>query len=254
MTKTKMNIAILVSGPPRFNKDLNDFIKNIQGIGSADWFFYLNNNNNLPDKPNPDYKRLHIADSWRYCTNEDWARNKIQSNLPENHHVVDLQFYDHEQVNIPQDGFVTRHIWRMHHHWKQVDLMRQAEEARKGQKYDLVIRARSDMGIDRVIDLQSIKNSGYVEVPRDNWHGNPSICDLMGIGTSEQMSVYCDLFNHSLDYVRKGKCAYHPESLLACHLQENQIPYRATGWNYVIWTSVLTRSDGTEYYDFGTWE
>jgi len=249
-----MKIAILVSGPPRFNKDLDEFIKNINGFDSADWFFYMCNNNNLPDKPGPDYKKIHISDSWRYCNDIEWAKNKIKSNLPNNHRVADFKFYDHEQVPIPSDSFVTKHIWRMHHHWKQVDLMRQREEERTGHTYDMVIRARSDMGINVPIDLQKIKESGYIEVPRDNWHGAPAICDLMGIGTSEQMKIYCDVFNHSLNYVRTGKCVYHPESLLACHLQTNRIPYRSNSWNYVIWTTTLTRDNGVEYLDFGNWE
>ena len=253
-----MRVAILVSGPPRFNKDFNNFINNIYGFETADWFFYLGNNNIPPDKSvnfklDTNYKTIHIADCWRYNKDTEWAKNKILSKLPSNHKLAGLTLYDAEEVIIPNHPAVSKPCWRMHHHWKQVDLMRQAEEEKYG-KYDLVIRTRPDLGIDRPLDLRLFKDTGFVDVPKDNWHGYGfTICDLASIGSSDHMSVYCDLFNRSLEYTNKG-VVYHNETLLAYHLQFNNIPYRASGWNYLIWTSRYIRNDGVETYDFGGWD
>ena len=50
------------------------------------------------------------------------------------------------------------------------------------------------------------------------------ICDLFGIANSETMTVYCDLHNQALEHHRAG-CIFHPETLLAKHLQYNNKRY-----------------------------
>ena len=255
-----MKIAILISGPPRFNNDLNSFIANMSGNNTYDWFFYLNNNNQGPDKESSSIG--YIPKTWKYFTDVEWAKSKIKSNLPDNHKIADFKIYDHSLVEIPsvlppspaQAPTWHQRIWKLHHHWHQVDLMRQAEEERLGEKYDLVIRTRPDSGLKGVINLDEIKRLGYVEVPIENWHGNPSISDIIGIGSSEQMKIYCDLYNYSLKYFQQGRCAYHNESLLAYHLISNNVPYRANGWTYELWNNIVVENNGEKHVAWSNWE
>lgn len=255
-----MKVAILISGPPRFSNDLNSFIEHMKGDHTYDWFFYLNNNNPMPDKIGSTVP--HIPESWRYFTDIEWAKNKIKSNLPNNHKVVNIEIYDHSLLNIPDNlpvspsnnSFLNTRIWRQHHHWYHVDLLRRAEEDRLGEKYDLVIRTRPDSGLKGIIDLDEIKRSGHVEVPTENWHGSPSICDIIGIGTSEQMKIYCDLYHYSLDYYLQGKCTYHFESLLAYHLKLNNIPYRSNKWSYDLWNNFVMENNERKHIVWSNWE
>ena len=260
-----MKLAILISGPPRFNKDFDSLIENVKEATSVDWFFYLCNNNPLPDKFNEGITERHfISKTWRFFTDIEWAKNKIKSNLPEHHRIADFKVYDHSLIDIPlsvppsppNNSMLNHRVWRTHHHWKQVDLMRQAEEERMGQQYDLVFRARPDTGLVNVLNLEQIKQSGFVEIPTDCWHGNPPISDILAIGGSDQMKIYCDLYNNSLRYYQQGTCAYHAESLLGRHLQENKVPYRTNNWTFVMWreSSIIKDADGTEHWDWGNWE
>jgi len=61
-------------------------------------------------------------------------------------------------------------------------------------------------------------------------HGGIWMCDLFGMGTSETMTKYCDLYNQILDHHRQGTI-FHPETMLGKHLQKNDCRYDGMGFN-----------------------
>ena len=134
-----MRIAVLISGSPRFCAGLDTFINGLTGFETADWYVDLWSNNPPPDKLGYESHVL-VAPSWRYITQE-WAVNKIKSNLPPNHQLVALSLYDNELIEYPtvtgpqiyHNSFPS--IWKMHLGWKRVDFLRQSS----GIQYDLVM-------------------------------------------------------------------------------------------------------------------
>jgi hypothetical protein len=249
-----MKIAVLIAGPPRFSTELDTFINSLRGYDQADWFFYLWKNNNPPDKH--DYPSIKlIPDNWRY-PDEEWAKNKIIENLPKNHRLVDLKFFDPAKLDIPDiknPRATIWTVWRMFFSWHQADLLRQAEENRSG-KYDIVIRHRPDAGITNIIDLEEVKNKDGISFPNHMWYGfgNNQICDIMAAGNSEQMKIYSDAVNHLVKYANEDEIPYHPETMLAYHLQKNCIPVLKGNWGITL-RSEMVEQNGTHILNAGRW-
>jgi hypothetical protein len=249
-----MKIAILIPGPPRFSAEFDTLINNLQVYTQVDWFFYLWKNNTPPDKHDCPNIKL-IPDNWRH-PNEEWAKNKIIENLPEKHRLVNLKFFDPNElvipnVNNPRATIWT--VWRMFFSWHQADLLRQAEENQSG-KYDIVIRHRPDAGITNTIDLVEVKNKNGISVPNNGWYGfgDSKICDIMAAGNSEQMKVYSDVINHIINYANIDGVPYHPETMLAYHLQKNKIPINTHNWGYTLRSEMFEQS-GTHILNAGGW-
>jgi hypothetical protein len=92
-------------------------------------------------------------------------------------------------------------------------------------KYDVVIRARSDVGITALLDLRSIDPEHIKQniiMPENQWAG--SACDQFGMGSSDNMNIYCNLVNHAEGYPYSHEPRWHPESNLGHHLALNNIP------------------------------
>lgn len=252
-----MKIAILISGSPRFTKDLDSFIDNLEGVNSADWFVFLWRENNPPDKLGyPGY--ILVSEKWRNI-DYSWAKNKIESNLPTNHKLCGLELYDSSLIEYPtitgpQDHHINfSSIWKMHLGWNLVNKLKQ----NYSEKYDLVIRTRPDLSLTDKLDLRVIKqklieNPRSVFVSKEGQYGhNYHINDCIAISTEENISIYSDLINHSVSYNKSG-IMFHPENILAYHLIQNNL-------NIVPYISVELRKyftkniDGEFISDFGRW-
>jgi len=248
-----MKVAFLLTASPRFCNEFDKFINSLKNFSQVDYFCYLWNNNQPPDKPGYEDQIL-LSERWRY-PDPMWAEEKIKTNLPSGHILKRLVFQDPERIPIPKvtpHGAVVWSVWRMHYSWHQADLLRQQEETVSG-PYDLIIRGRPDIGIVGDIDLTGFKNTDSIWVPNHGWHGfGHSICDIMALGTRDTMKTYCDVINHSLHYVRNGACPFHPETMLAYHLRANKIPVRPGNWGYTIRPDLYKVND-YQTVNFGRW-
>jgi len=221
-----MKIAILISGSPRFTKELDDFISNLKGFESADWFISLWKENNQPDKLGyPGF--VLVSDNWRNI-DLNWAKNKIEQNLPPNHKLCKLELHDHSIIQYPTISGPQEHhinflnIWKMHLGWNLVEKLRQSHN----EEYDLVIRIRPDLALTEPVNLLDLKkqlenNPKLVFVAKNGQHGiTHHINDLIAISTPDNITTYTDLINHSLEYNNSG-IIFHPENMLAYHLIKN---------------------------------
>jgi hypothetical protein len=217
-----MKVAIIIGGEPRFREFFDDFLFNLKNYDQVDWFFYFWKTN--PSVHPIDPYRRPVPLPWQNIPSVEWAINKINNYLPENHKVARLELGDYAGDE-PLIELQFTSLYR-------ADLLRQQYEKENGE-YDLVIRARLDRSLHSPVDLLDIKNQINQEpnlmfTPNDSRHiyegdgWKYGMNDQIAISSSKNMSVYTDLINHITDYVKVGM-PRHAEALLNYHLVHNGV-------------------------------
>jgi hypothetical protein len=126
---------------------------------------------------------------------------------------------DHDIYNTP----FARETVSMYNSYFMVNQMKQLHEKNHGFKYDWVIRSRPDFRLNKDIPLDQLDNEKlYVVeagIPTD---GNRAIDCNFAFSNSENMDVYCNLFNNIEEYILND-CAgpVVGEPLLFHHLYKN---------------------------------
>jgi hypothetical protein len=244
-----MKAAVLISGQPRFTRELDDFLKNLINYDQLDFFFYLWNATAGENE--------FITPSWPNSV--EGIRAKISANLPPNSNIIKLEIVDQPTYNPTKEYKLTpwtnaNNMWLMFYGIKKVNQLREEWEAEHG-NYDLVIRARPDVGIDKPLDLKYTKefinqNPNYIIMPNNHRHGiGIAVNDMIGVGAGSTMSVYSNVFDH-LDQYHDSNVPYHNETLLGHHLNVNGIQYPATD------ITVVFRQYHHPHHgkiDFGNW-
>ena len=220
-----MKTAILINAQPRFTREFDEFLDNLKNYNELDFFFYI-----WTAKHN---ENMLIPRSWPL--DKESVRNKIVNTLPTNSNLIALEVVDPPEYTVPSTIQTNpwtnmRHVWNNYYSLKQVNLLREQHNV----DYDLVIRARGDIGVTTPIDLKEIhshliKNPKMIVSPDNLRNGlGCSLNDCMSIGTSETMSIYCNAIDKFENYHTQG-VPYHAETLLAHHLNVNGIGYPLTG-------------------------
>jgi len=244
-----MKAAILISGQPRFTREFDEFLFKLTGYDHLDFFFYL------WDSKASDSE--FIPTTWPDTL--EGIKSKILSNLPPNSNIARLEIVAQPEYSPTKEYNLTpwtnaSNMWRMFYGIKQVNQLREDWEKAHGE-YDLVIRARPDVGLGNMLDLKESKeylnlNPDAILVPNNHRHGiNISINDMIGIGSSSTMSIYARVFDH-LDQYHDDRVSYHNETLLGHHLNVNNIKYPANNIN-VVFREYHHPHHGK--YDYGRW-
>lgn len=250
--RTHMKVAAMIAGLPRFSREFDDQLANLQNA-EVDWFFCLWKGKFTGVNDN------YVADTWPVDSREK-TLEKLQANLPSNHRVTVLELpelppYPHEgrQLNVTHWTTVPN-IWNMWYGLKLVNDMRLAYEAEHG-VYDLVIRTRPDITINNPINLQAAKqwldaNPTCLLTPADGRTGMVGypINDQFAIGLGSTITEYCKCFDHLFEYNDRG-VPYHAESLLAYHFLQTGITTPMTDFTQSI--RIYKNADGTP--DYGHW-
>jgi hypothetical protein len=245
-----MKTAILINAQPRFTREFDDFLDNLKNYDELDFFFYI-----WTAKHN---ESMLIPRSWPL--DEKSVRNKIINTLPEHCNLIALEVADPPEYIVP-DYIQTNpwtnmiHVWNNYYSLKQVNILREQHDV----DYDLVIRARGDVGTTTPIDLQVIhdhlmRNPKMIISPDNLRNGlGVSLNDCMAIGTGETMSIYANAIDKFETYHRQG-VPYHAETLLACHLNVNGISYPLTGIHQIKNEYQTPRSlSHPDSVDYGRW-
>jgi hypothetical protein len=257
-----MRAAVLVSGEPRFCKELDLFMERVTGFDRIDWFACLWNRN----QPVSDYWRSQqsqlVAPAWLEF-DHDWAWNRIKSNLPVGHHLAQLELQDQYQLTFAshgRDDGVTNvaNGWKMYWGNWRTDQMRQQQEQQQGWAYDLVIKIRPDMMLHDTLDLvhcARILNASpnAVIMPNNTRAGyGYAVSDLMALGTGTAMATYAGCYHYIEHYVAQGKI-FHPETILGDYLKHKGITIQTAGFNIDI-RQLGQRISANQYIsDFGRW-
>jgi hypothetical protein len=242
--------AVLISGEPRFCAEFDQLVNNLKGCDQIDWFFYLwKTSQNYPHQ-------TAIADSWLDIKSKEWASDVIQANLPVGHNVAGVELVDQTQFiypDKPHPHYVNpRHIWIMYQGIYGAYKMLENQGP-----YDLIIRARPDVDLDREVNLQEVRdrlnekpNSIFSNSEHVHGYGY-KINDWVGVGLPDTMKVYTDLVNRMEQYTNEG-VTVHGETMLAYHLHKNNIQVQTDLFNFNL--RVLgTRKDNIYYSNFGRW-
>ena len=219
-----MRVALLLSGEPRFCSEFDLFLENLRGYDQVDWFVWLWRDSQCEEHRGVDV----VAPSWRHLDYRS-THDRLASYLPTGHQLTELSIVDKSAYPAPQvhhkagETSVER-MWGMYNSLYQCDLTRRACEQRTGQPYDLVIRTRPDLGLSAPLDLVHYKqlldqNPSTVVTPTNHVHGREhKTNDMMAMGLSDSMSIYCDLAKYIVDYNQQLGVIYHPETTLAFHM------------------------------------
>lgn len=250
-----MRAAILLQGDPRFCSEFDLFLTNLHGYDEVDWFMYM-----WKDSP-PTANLLAgtghqvVAPAWQHV-DKDWALNKFKELLPKNHKIISLELADQNSVktfpiteNFAQET-IQSNVWKMWYSQYMANQLKIQHEKENNFTYDVVIRTRPDVSLSDKLDLQYVFEQLKLEgntviIPQNKRCGyGVYICDLFGISTSANMNVYSDLYNQALDHHSRG-VIFHPETMLARHLEFNNLRYTTLGFNiefrnHGIWKDITT--------------
>jgi len=230
-----MRIAILLPGQPRFNGDLQNFLKNLKGYDQADWFVYLTNSSTrdaLKIRTHSDIPQVH--EEWINYDIE-WATSKIIQNLPNNNYlkkfeISDVHIHQWPYVRDSQERVRTENIFNMYYNIYKVNQLRVNYEQDNNFKYDAVIRTRPDLGLVSEVNIKDYDLNSII-MPNDKWHGiDQTSNDQFAFGTSDAMSIYSDVMNHLEKYEKQLK-DFGPETVLGHHLKSNNISYIRGNFN-----------------------
>jgi len=243
-----MKIAILISGEPRFWQELDQLIENLKGYTEVDWFFYLWKNS--PYGTNLGY----VSNSWNNIT-EDVAYNKIKNNLPTNHNIAQIVIDEQENYTFPeitgsmQWGVQPNRSFTQFLGIHKVDQLRQ----QYSKKYDIVIKARGDVGLVDPVDLHDIKRileekHKTIIVPSNypDWGTKCLLNDKIVMALPEIMDIYTNLFNMAKSYDNIG-LQWGGESMIIHHMNVNNIRFTHNNFR-------MTELDRQQPCIFGRWK
>lgn len=247
-----MRVAATISGQPRFTKEFDLFLENLVDYDQVDWFVYLWNNFEEKERVPP---FMNNPDNW----NESTVRKRFEENLPPGHRVVYFGIHEAQPYTVTRPLNLTQWtyapgVWFMHLGLKLVTEIREKYEEEHG-KYDVVIRARPEVTVDRPLSLREIdavlKQHPNVLITSANHRLGligRGVSEAIFIGNSDTMSVTCKMFDKLFEYNDLG-VPYHPETLTSYHLSVNNIDTPMTDFN--ISFRAIKMPDGSP--DWGRW-
>jgi len=146
-------------------------------------------------------------------------------------------FHITEMIRHKAFGRDANGLLSMYYKILECNKLKSAYEQQYNFKYDLVFRYRSDILIQSKIVIDPYLNMEPVYIPSFGDFGG--INDQFAFSNSQNMDIYCDLFNRINEYLNEGQIL-NPEYLLKHHLTKNKIPITRFSCNYI-----LKRPDGT---------
>jgi hypothetical protein len=227
-----MRTALLFSGNARFSIDFETQIHNLKN-SDIDWYICF-----WKRQPGFDPK---ISSNW-YVKNSFQVLSKLKNFLPANHKIKFIELLDpSEFTNIPRDyePFYSTPL----NVWQQYNILKYCNDWRKELgSYDLVIRSRTDLGLNQEIDLtlayESLsKNPNLIYTPNNQRNGylvdvfgySTGFCDQFAIGLPHIMNQYCDAVD-SFDELYLEGIKYNPEYLLQTVLYRKGILWPPTSF------------------------
>lgn len=256
-----MKTAIVLSGLPRFNTYFDLTFENLLD-SEFEWYIVFWKGNYKED--------FKISNNWHDVETAQDARDLLEPLLPDNHKIKSLELVDRETCPpMPRDHYERSSYHPISAVWSQHVLLKKCGENldSSGTNYDLVVRTRTDVGIDTTLHLPSVnvylkRFPNQILIPDSHRYMNyfnpnnlPPFCDQYAIGLQETMSKYCkqvDLYEQLYD---EG-ILYGPESMSSNAMYKLGIEWPPTGFkllrNHEWWDNGL-RVENIVYAPFGRW-
>ncbi len=245
-----MRLALMLSGEPRFCREFDLLLNSIGSEHSVDWYCVF-------------WSQSQRGASWGYDLvserwlniDESWARGKISENLPHNHRLAGFQLVNPDSVTAPQVSWVSGEtsidrMWRMFVTTKICNQM-------ITDNYDLVIRARPDIGLSRPMNWTALARrtaDKTLITPTGRVYGYSSykINDMLAVARPQTMQVYSQCVDYIADYCGQG-LIYHPETQLAHHCQAQGLNNIFWDFGHISFRELGLWRDKIYYSDFGRW-
>jgi hypothetical protein len=208
-----MRIAICLSGQPRFlDKGYNNiFEKIISKYNDVDFFIHTWWDNEL-DAKCANRKYTFNVDTLKIIM--DYYKPKIMLNEPQMNFNI-YKDVDYETIN-PVSPY------SMFYSIKVANDLKIFYEKKNNFKYDVVIRCRFDILIDKFDINLSDTDLSYIYT---DTVGNGFPNDQFAISSSENMDYYCSLYDKIDEYYNEGFRNFVGERLLRHHVKDSKLMF-----------------------------
>jgi hypothetical protein len=237
-----MKTALLISGNARFNSYFDIQLSNLKN-SEVDVYCVLWNRTAEDDR--------YISPTWN-PKNESEARSIIEPKLPENFNLVHIELVDPAVAPIPNKIY-KEHWCNTKNLWNQYWILKLCEQRLQESKglYDLVIRSRPDLSIDRSLNLEELKvkldqNPNQIIISKNRYGGNFN--DQFAIGTQDAIHKYCQAIDHFDRCYTEKHTLWNPE-----HLMSQVITDFELSWPVEDFTVGLRMHGNDQPTDFGRW-
>jgi hypothetical protein len=231
-----MKTALLLSGNPRFSKDFDSQLDNLQNCDVDIFIVLWQRQQGLDPK---------ISENWCNLQSGDQIIAKLSPHIPTRYTIKYAEVLLEDQFGplpFAYESFNSTPI----NVWQQYNILKYCDSKRKQfGDYDLIIRSRTDLGLSEPIDLPLAYNSllNYpkcIWTPRNQRYGYPvdfgffrsGFNDQFAIGLQPTMEIYTNAVDE-FDSMYRAGIKYNPEYLLQTHLYRNGISWPPTSWEIV---------------------
>lgn len=222
-----MKTALLLSGLPRFSVDFDSQLENLSN-SEFDWYVVLWSKNIINDPK--------LSSNWTEVTTIDHAKSLIEPYIPSGHNIRHIELLNPEEFSVLPNDYEPMNS-NPFNVWQQYNILKVCDQRRKesGIIYDLVIRSRPDVGLNRKLDLQQIHEDlklrpNSIIIPDNFRFGyTPGFCDQFAIGLPYVMGTYCEAINYFDNLYQMG-VYYNPECLLQTVINMHGIEYPPSGF------------------------
>ena len=216
---------LLLPGLARFCKDFDSQLEALVNA-QVDWNLCLWDHSHAQDtRISPGFEQV----------NADTVRARVEPLLPLNHSIRHLEVLDRATAPQPPREY-TAFYANPPALWSQFHLLKYAAQRVDFNNYDLIIRSRTDIGLDHELDLASIHDQllsstkGTIVMPDNERRGYNDLCDQFAIGLPQDMQIYCKIIDH-IDRAYNQGCPFNPEYLMGRILNEAGLTWPRWGFN-----------------------
>lgn len=246
-------VSVMLTGLPRFGKDTDTLIDNIKYADRVRYYVvFWRHNPSTMSWFDPRFS------SW----SEQEMREFIQTRLPDNHSVQYMEWVDPNDLD-PMPRAYPEFYSTPLNCWQQYSLLRHADERRRkiealiGAGPDVVIRARTDAGMDRPLDFRQLakilkQDPRLLIMPRNQRQGPGGYCDHMTISRSENITKLAMAVTE-FDRAWQTGTPYNAELLLTRILTDKGLIWPMTDWNSTLKTQGHYDQQGHWHQDPGRW-
>jgi hypothetical protein len=145
-----------------------------------------------------------------------------------------------EDTKVPDEIFLLKkaaesiynNVYSMYYHNKKGFSYIKEYELKNNIKFDIIIKYRSDLENENIIDLDHDIVENTVYIPKDaDWGG---LNDQIGYGDIESMEKYCKCVDNIIDMCKNQGITYHPETLLLNHIKKMKLNIERVNFKYNI--------------------
>jgi len=183
-----MKVALMLAGLPRFTPSFPIFLNQLKGVEQLDVYMYL------------------WASQWAITSEE--ATDKIRQIFPSQYNIKCVVVEPEPLYQLPPH--------QLTHNTEQKESVRWWYKRRRAmwlstyrvfelinEPYDMIIKCRGDVKLDRDLDLTTVDLSQGAVGPANNRHGTPGreICDQFCIASPEDMRFFANMTFHVDEYI-----------------------------------------------------